>query len=48
LHSELIAKHVCAGSYVKADFHNSLEAKIYKENKNKHNDLLCIIINITR
>ena len=30
LHSELLAKNVCTGSYVKADFDNTLEAKLYK------------------
>jgi len=45
LHSELLAKHVCSASYVKAGFHSGLEAKMYKQ-QNKHYNFLCAIYNV--
>jgi len=44
----LLSVSVCAGSYMKADFHNSSETKLYKDNKNEHYDLLCVVISVTR
>ena len=45
LHSQLLAKHVCSASYVKAGFHSGLEAKMYKQ-QNKHYKFLCTIYNV--